>query len=214
MADHTDPPAAACGTSRPFERHDLDELLRNLHRRHPETLAAVVQAHARDLFRAARGLGVPNDDAEDVVQDVFVTFLQTLDRFAGESQLRTWLWGILHNKVREHRRRHSREESEDDGNLEMLAARFDVRGHWSRPPADLEDLLTSEQARSAIQTCVDRLPPRLREIFRLREMEQLKMREICTLLGISDSHGGVLLHRSRLRLRECLELAGWKGSRK
>lgn len=62
------------------------ELLLRLRRRDPEMLASLVGEHGRPLYRAARGMGFREDEAEDMVQDVFVTFLSSLDRFEGRSQ--------------------------------------------------------------------------------------------------------------------------------
>ncbi|HLJ44902.1 MAG TPA: sigma factor [Bryobacteraceae bacterium] len=72
--------------------------LERLRRRDPEALAEAVHEHARPLVRAARALGFAEPEAEDMVQDVFRTFLERLDNFEGRSQLRTWLFGILHPK--------------------------------------------------------------------------------------------------------------------
>jgi DNA-directed RNA polymerase specialized sigma24 family protein len=65
-----------------------------LRSRDPEALSEVLHAHARPLYRAARGMGFRENEAEDLVQGVFTTFLETLDRFQGLSQVNTWLLGI------------------------------------------------------------------------------------------------------------------------
>lgn len=84
------------------------------------------------------------EGAEDLVQDVFTTFLATLDRFEGKSQLRTWLFGILHNKIRERRREAWRDEQQDpiDG---VFESHFDTRGNWIRPPEDVLASLESKK---------------------------------------------------------------------
>lgn len=89
------------------------ELLARLRRREPESLATVVQDHAKAFYRAARGLGFREEEAEDLVEDVFATFLETLDRFEGRSQVRTGLFGILHHKVMERRRDHYRDQQNE-----------------------------------------------------------------------------------------------------
>ena len=53
-------------------------------------------------------MGFSPGDAEDLAQDVFVTFLETIERFEGRSEVGTWLFGILHHKAQERRRAHSR----------------------------------------------------------------------------------------------------------
>lgn len=153
-------------------------------------------------------MGFAEPDAEDLVQEVFTTFFERLDRFEGRSQLRTWLFGILHNKALE-RRRTSAVDERTDPIDSVFESRFDSRGNWVRPPADLERLLLSREAGELIQLCMEDLPANQRDVFVLREMEGVESAEICKILGISVTNLGVLIHRARTRLRECLEAKGW-----
>lgn len=183
------------------------DVIGRLRQRDPETLRATVQEHARPLYRAARGMGFREEEAEDLVQDVLTTFLATLDRFEGRSQIRTWLFGILHHKVLERRRESYREELSDPID-EVFESRFDSRGKWVRPPQDLHRLIESKEIGDAIEKCMEGLPQKQREAFVLREMEELETTEICKILGVTVTNLGVLLHRVRNRLRECLEARG------
>ena len=183
--------------------------LERLRRRDPEALADAVGAHARPLFRAARALGFSEPESEDLVQDVFTTFLERLDSFEGRSRLRTWLFGILHRKALE-RRRASIKADRMDPIDEVFESRFDARGKWARPPADLERLMLSKEIGEMIRGCMDGLPTNQREAFVLREVEDLDTPEICKILEVSVTHFGVLMHRARAKLRECIESKGWK----
>lgn len=182
--------------------------LDRLRQRDPDALAEAVRDHARPLIRAARALGFAEQDAEDLVQDVFTTFLEKLDTFEGRSQLRTWLFGILHRKAME-RRRASMKDDRMDPIDEVFESRFDADGKWMRPPADLERLLLSKEIGETIRGCMDGLPVNQREVFVLREVEGLDTGEICKILEVSVTNFGVLMHRARARLRECLETKGW-----
>jgi RNA polymerase sigma-70 factor (TIGR02943 family) len=183
-------------------------VLERLRERDPATLAATVQEHARPLYRAARGLRFSDPEAEDLVQDVFTVFLQKLDEFEGRSQLRTWLFGILHNKMRERRRALQREEAVSSLDP-AFEAWFDRRGHWIRPPEDIERAFASRETREAMDDCMSSLPSQQREVFLLREVEELDSKDICNNLQITVTHLGVLIHRARHRLRECMEAKGW-----
>jgi len=153
-------------------------------------------------------LGFAEQDAEDLVQDVFTTFLEKLEIFEGRSQLRTWLFGILHRKALE-RRRASIKDDRMDLIDEVFESRFDGNGKWTRPPADLERLLLSKEIGEIIRGCMNGLPVNQREAFVLREIEGLDTGEICKILDVSVTNFGVLMHRARARLRECLETKGW-----
>ena len=186
------------------------ELLTRLRSRDPEFLSSLVYEHGRPLYRAARGMGFRDDEAEDMVQDVFITFLSTLDRFEGRSQLRTWLFGILYHKAKERRRKGEREDREDSIDA-VFEARFDSRGNWSAPLPDPLRLVQSSELGDAIAQCLDGLPHSQRSAFVLREMEGLDTDEICKILDATITYVGVLMHRARNRLRECLEARGWGG---
>lgn len=147
-------------------------------------------------------------EAEDMVQDVFTTFLQRLDSFEGRSQLRTWLFGILHRKAMERRREAIRDDRMDPID-DVFESRFDSNGNWTRPPADLERLLLSKEIGETIRACMEGLPVKQRSAFVLQEIEELSTGEMCKILDVSVTNLGVLLFRARARLRECLEGKGF-----
>jgi RNA polymerase sigma factor, sigma-70 family len=183
-------------------------LLERLRRKDPDALAKTVREHARVLLRAAKGMGFREQDADDLVQDVFVTFLERIDDFEGRSQLRTWLFGILYRKAMERRRALASEERIDPID-DVFESRFDARGNWVNPPADLERLMQSTELGEMISGCMEKLPGAQRDIFVMREIEGLTTSEICKILTVTVTNMGVLMHRARTRLRECLEAKGW-----
>jgi len=183
---------------------DQSELLQKLKGRDPQALSDIVLSHSRSLFRASLGMGFRAEEAEDLVQDVFIVFLETLDRFEGRSQVRTWLFGILHRKALERRRSRIREERQDPID-EVMEARFNPNGSWACPPAKLDRDLESKDLRKAIEECMERLPELQRRVFVLRDMEEVATEEVCKILDISSTNMFVLTFRARNRLRECLE---------
>ena len=107
------------------------------------------------------------------------------------------------------RRRGSIVDDRVDPIDDVFESRFDLSGKWSRPPADLERLMLSKEIGELIRGCMDGLPINQREAFVLREVEGLDSGEICKILDVSVTNLGVLMHRARARLRECLESKGW-----
>ncbi len=156
-------------------------------------------------------MGCSVDAAFDMVQDVFVVFLKSLDRFEGRSQVGTWLFGILHHKVQESRRP-SASEAQLDPIDAAFDAQFDESATWIRRPIEPDRWMRSREASEAIQGCLDRLTPLQREVFQLRQIEELSGAEVSSILGESVNHVGVLFHRARLHLRECLAQKGWKSA--
>ncbi len=178
-----------------------------------------VDEHGDALFRYAIVRLRNAELAEDIVQETFAAALRAKDNFAGRSTERTWLIGILKRKIIDHFRRRWREvpatelasgEQEDM----LIQAMFDERGHWqkNRPLTWSNPQMALEQKEffAVLQGCLDCLPGRLADAFTLREIENLTTEEICQVLQITPTNLWAMLHRARMRLRQCLE-AKWFG---
>ncbi len=184
-------------------------LLELLRARDPQAIDTVVRNQSQPLYRAARALGFDESEAEDLTQETFRVFLETLDRFEGRASAGTWLTGILYRKARERRRELAR-DLQCDLIDEVMESRFDRSGKWRNPPEDLQVWVASKELGRAISVCLKKLPDQQRAAFLFRELAGMNSSEICGALEIGSSNLGVLLFRARNRLRECLEARGWK----
>jgi RNA polymerase sigma-70 factor (TIGR02943 family) len=168
------------------------------------------------LMRFARAQLRNDAWAEDAVSDTVLAALEKPQSFSGNSQLKTWLVGILKHKLIDQLRRHTREVAsspDEDSDLEDLM--FAPDGHfrdrdviWGNPEACLGE----RQFFVVLQACVENLPPSQARVFMMREWLELEAEEICKELSVSSTNLWVLLHRARLRLRECLQ-AKWFATR-
>jgi RNA polymerase sigma-70 factor (ECF subfamily) len=150
--------------------------------------------------------------AEDAVQDTLLAALAGEANFAGRSNLRTWLTGILKHKIVDTIRRQSRErpasELEPDGDARDFDGLFDRRGHWEESPhawQQPEGSLQQKQFFAALEACLRALPERTARVFMMREHLGLETSEICKELGVTPTHCWVMLHRARMALRLCSE---------
>jgi len=156
--------------------------------------------------------------AEDAVSETVLAALEKPQAFAGLSQLKTWLVGVLKHKVVDQLRRHAREATAltDDDAQDIDDGLFDDSGHWRTPPADWGDPEASCNRREffeVLEACVEHLPAAQGRVFMMREWLELDTAEICKELQITTTNLWVLLHRARLRLRECLQLRWFDGQR-
>lgn len=184
-----------------------------------ELTTALVQ-HRTDLLRYAK-LQLRNDAwAEDVVSEVFIVALEKPEAFAGRSQVKTWLIGILKFKIldkfRENKREVALPESDDESDSDMLEGLiFKADGHFATPPADWgspEAGLNQKEFFIVLETCMEKLPAQLGRLFLMREWLELSSEEICKELKLTSTNFYVQLHRARLKLRECLDL-NWFGNK-
>ncbi len=202
------PPATPGNTALPaLEDTDLPARIRAGDR---SAIQTVVETYLGQILRAARSAGLDASRAEDVTQATFTTFIEAAPRFEGRSSVRTWLFGILYNKIAEARRARDRDRQLDDID-EVFERRFDATGKWSTPPLPVDADLQNKEVRRKIFACLDAAPPRQSLAFVLREVEDFSTDEICKILGLTSTHLGVMLHRVRTRVRECL---GAKGVRR
>jgi RNA polymerase sigma-70 factor (ECF subfamily) len=175
-----------------------------------------VELHGDCLFRFAMMRLRDATKAEDAVQETFLAALKGGKSFAGRSAERSWLIGILKNKIFDYYRKAGRETSFTD--LEFYADeesdRFIPDGlfkdgwlhdrgpqEWSGAGASLD----SEVFWKTFRDCLSKLPQKVAAVFNLREVDDVEGKEICAMLNISEGNLWVMLHRARMALRGCLE---------
>lgn len=185
-----------------------EEHIRNLRERKDGALEEFVNSYTQPLLAACYAIGFGKVDAEELVQETFVAFLSAIDRFEGRSQLKTYLFGILYNKASEMRRKQLRQESLDEIQ-EDFEKRFDSRGMWSVPPKGPEEAALTNEIQAWIEKCAEGLSLHQRTAFFLKEAEGESSEAVCNILGVSYTNLRVLMHRARIKLRECLE-RNWK----
>jgi RNA polymerase sigma-70 factor (ECF subfamily) len=174
-----------------------------------------VEQHSAGVYRLARRLMNDEAEAEDVVQETFLSAFKAIDRFDGRSTLGTWLYRIAHNAALMRLRAGrpdtiSVEETDDAGHGAALPRQlFD----WCCLPE--QDFDTAE-ARAELERAIRDLPQGLRAVFLLRQMEGLSTEATAAALELSPDNVKQRLHRARLWLRERLsgyfsELAHTRG---
>jgi RNA polymerase sigma-70 factor (ECF subfamily) len=147
--------------------------------------------------------------AEEAVQDAWLSAIRALADFEGRSSLKTWLFRIVINEARGRLRKGRREVLLDDQAADRDGLfdpdRFLDDGHWAQDPALWHDqspeaLLSHEDFLRCLEMVLDSLPELQRSVLTLREYQGLEVPEICNILSISASNIRVILHRARARV--------------
>ena len=161
------------------------------------------------LYRFALRRVGSADVAEDLVQETFVAALRSADRFEGRSQVRTWLTSILRNKITDHMRKLGRERKHAERDRAEQEPAVFKNGKWliGLQSWNSESMTKTESQEfwTMLNQCAEKLPEKLRAAFRMRDVEQLAMQDICETLDITSSNLSVRLHRARVLLRECVD---------
>lgn len=154
--------------------------------------------------------------AEDAVQEALTAALTSEKNFAGQSALKTWVFGILRHKIVDLIRQQSRLTplsaftEEDDDMDRSFEALFKENAHWQpnhRPSqwGDPEGSLRDKHFWAVFDACLTHLPKNSARVFMMREFLELDTSEVCAAAGISTSNCHVMRHRARSALRGCLE---------
>jgi RNA polymerase sigma-70 factor, ECF subfamily len=166
-------------------REAFDELVRRYHSR---------------MFQLVRILTGDDEDAEDLVQETFVRAYRAVARFRGDSTFRTWLHRIAVNVVRTHvTRRITVRDRLPIVSDPLEAERALVRA------ASQDDVESTTVRRRTIDQALAQLPPDLRLLVTLRDVQGLEYREIARLMGLPIGTVESRIFRGRRRLRPLLE---------
>lgn len=174
-----------------------------------------VSTHADYLYAYAIARINDEEQAKDLVQETFLAALQKVDKFEGKSSERTWLTAILKYKIIDVYRKRS----------SGLAVNADVQraeqeqsdffepeyGHWKHEHApkafgiDDQDPLVNKEFNSILQKCMQKLPALWLSVFTMKHMDDQSTDVICSELKVTQSNFWVIIHRTKLNLRACLQ---------
>lgn len=164
-------------------------------------------AGGRMLAVARRMLG-REEDAQDAVQDAFLSAFKSLDRFDGRSRLTTWLHSIVVNaclmKLRTQRRRGGPERA-----IEEFLPAFLEDGHQARDTPRWKPIeetgIEQRELRDLVRAKINELPEQYRVVLMLRDIEELSTEETAQALNMTVNAVKTRLHRARQALRGLLE---------
>jgi RNA polymerase sigma-70 factor (ECF subfamily) len=154
------------------------------------------RAHSGRLFSlAVRMLGNPAD-AEDQLQEIFLSAHRKLESFRGDSALGTWLYRLAMNQILDHVRSRAARTGQMTDGLDDASLLADVGSRR---------LAQSAIDRIDLERALAELPEGCRAAFVLHDVEGLEHREVSEVLGIAEGTSKSQVHKARLRLRGLLQ---------
>ena len=183
---------------------DDAELVRRALARDAGAFRAIMQKHNRRLYRIARGVLRNNTDAEDAVQDAYVSAFTHLASYRGESTLATWLSRIVMNEALGQLRR--KRPAVDLTAVEPMRSEAEIiQFPLSTPNDDPERTMAQRQILQLVEQATDNLPEAFRLVFVTRVIEGMSVEETSELLGIKPETVKTRLHRARQLVRDQLD---------
>jgi len=186
---------------------DEQALLERLRAGDAAAFEQLVRDHGGRMLAVVRRFLGSEEDAQDAVQEAFLSAFKALDRFEGQSRLGTWLHRIAVNaalmKLRSRKSRPN-EQSADD-----LLPKFLEDGHQAAPASEWRNgglaALEKAETRDLVRRSIDELPESYRIVLLLRDIEEKDTEETAQLLGMTPNAVKTRLHRARQALRALLD---------
>ncbi|MFY3774989.1 RNA polymerase sigma factor [Marinobacter salsuginis] len=186
--------------------HEEQALIEGLKAGRNDDYQQAVRTYTPGMLAVAR-FYLDSSNAEEIVQDCWVTVIDAIHKFEGRSGLKTWLHRIVANRCM-NRLRSSRREIATDFSEALepeLADRFNAKGRWDLPPKlQFHDSADTLMENGALSDCLDKhlsaLPETQRSALMLYEAHQHRSDDVCNILNVSASNLRVLLHRARQKI--------------
>lgn len=179
------------------------QLIEAARRRDPAAWEELISLYGSKIYGIALRFLLNEKDAEDIVQEVWMTVSRKISEFRGESKLGTWLYRIAVNKCLERMRSKKNKPVES---IEEKLPQFDDEGGFTREFSDWSeapDIRTDNAImKEEIEKAIRSIPDQYREVLVLRDVEGLSGQETADLMGLSEAAVKTRLHRARAFVRE------------
>jgi len=179
------------------------ELVKGVIQREESCFEELLERYGSKVLNLAMRITRNQEDAEEILQDVFITVFTKIGSFEHKAQFSSWLYRVTMNssfmKIRARNRRRT---------VSMEDVEPNIRQNWvgNRTELfDIESMSSRHELREAIQKAVELLPEDYRAIFVLRDIDGLSNEAVSQVLQLSVPAVKSRLHRSRLLMREQLK---------
>ncbi len=174
-----------------------------------EEISSWVKTYTADLYAYSLSKVADKRTAEDIVQNTFLSALESLHRFEGKSGPKTWLFSILKNKIADYYRQKYK-QVENFSVSDAADGLFDEKGRLKAPCTSIqwstdEELLDNPEFLQALHYCIEALPKKMSTVVELKYLEGADSQRVCQKLEISQSNFWQIMHRAKLLLKTCLE---------
>lgn len=177
---------------------DIIDLVRKSREGDLQAMGTLYEHFKTSLFSLALRYTYNFAAAEDVIQDVFVKVFTNLHTLDEDKAFVGWLYRIAVNTCLSHLRSHKKVR-------QKTVSLEDVQG----VVADKEPTATEKAEKKLLEDCIQKLPPRLKSVFLLHDVQGFKHQEIAHILGCSVGTSKSQLFKARKKLRKHLEHKQW-----
>lgn len=171
--------------------HDLLDKLRDPDQ-FESGFSLLVKKYSEQMYWQIRKIVITHEDADDVLQQVFIKVFKGFKNFKGDSKLSTWLYRICYNESMTHLKKKSRQLQLSDGEmLQRLTENLEADVYF-----------TGDKIQIELQKALAQLPDRQREVFNMRYFDDLKFQEIAEILNLTEGAVKSSYHHAANKVKE------------
>ena len=208
LRGHADLEEAATAASIEVRSTAEDQFLERLRRGEAAAFERVVAEHTGDVYALLYRLTSDPEEARDLTQETFLRAFQSIARFRGDANLKTWIYRIAVNLCKNRVKYLKRRRTEAQDEYEAMAERSPMTSGSGVTSGDIhrpDQMVEGMQLERVVQLCIVELDPDFREVLILRDVEDLSYEELCEVTGLPDGTVKSRLHRARAMLKQAVE---------
>jgi RNA polymerase sigma-70 factor (ECF subfamily) len=156
----------------------------------------IIKRYNQRLYRTAVAFNIDDDECDDILQKTYISAYEKLYQFKGEAKFSTWLTKILINECLMYKRINKNRNRKKES-FENVTSIF--KEHQTP-----EDTFMQSELKNILENEINKLPEKYRQVFILREVEGLNVKETSDILGITETNVKIRLHRSKSLLQKKL----------
>ena len=171
-----------------------------------------INTYTEDLLSWTRHKISDTESAKDIVQETFLAVSKNVESFEQKSNPRTWIFSILNNKISDYYRKKYKEGIKVE--FDVLSTFFSQNDEWNKDKRPLNwqndetHLLDDIEFIEILNYCLEHLPGKFNTVIKMKYYSEKNPEEICQELEISSTNMWQIMHRAKLKLRDCIE-NGW-----
>jgi len=170
-------------------------LFRKDHKNFESDFKLLVQTHHQKIYWQVRRMVYDHDDANDVVQDIFIKIFQNFENFKGDAKFSTWIFRIAYNETINFLNKRSRQN----------AVSLDEYVSSTVESLYADEYFDGDETQLLLQKAIAKLPEKQRMVFLYKYYEELKYEEISEIMGVSVGGLKASYHIASSKIKEIIQ---------
>lgn len=165
--------------------------------------AEIINKYNRYLYKVGQSYGYHHADIEDLIQETFISAYFNLSKFENRSSFKTWMVHIMLNRCYHRKMKFSFQKER----VTQDTFKEDAIPVFKRANTDINSIVQNHELKNILESVIHHIPKDYRQVFTLREMEEMNVHETSEALHISESNVKVRLNRAKSMLQDEIKRA-------